>query len=840
MFSFSHANAGSRCVFLLAPFCACMLPTSLEAAKKIRFNRDVRPILSDKCFQCHGPDAAAREADLRLDIRESALAEKAFQPGDPDHSELIARVSHADPDEVMPPPKTHKRVTPEEIETLTQWIEQGAEYEPHWSFIPVRKSRAPGIASPWIQNEIDSFVLARLREQKLKPSPPAGRRTLVRRVSLDLTGLPPTPAEIDAFLADAQPGAYERLVDRLLASPRYGEHIAYQWLDIARYADSDGYESDPLRTMWPWRDWVIESLNANMPYDRFITEQLAGDLLENSTLRQRLASGFNRNHRLNNEGGITPEEWIVEYRCDRAETAATAFLGLTWQCARCHDHKYDPITQVDYYSLYAFFDDIEEKGSASGKNAPPSMDVPALEHFEEYLEVVERIAPMQKELDALSKTPEFKKAHAAWLAEIENDEEARKKLPGGLGSTEFKKWTAATKNLARTHFLQFIHAPPDLQKKFRPLNNRLTQLRRTGAKVMIMEELPEPREAHILERGAWDQPRDPVTANTPAFLPPMAKDLPRNRLGLAMWLTNPENPLTSRVAVNRFWERYFGVGLVETQEDFGLQGESPSHPELLDYLARRFVDSGWDVKALQKFIVMSATYCQDSSASPALAAADPDNRLLARGPRFRLPANVIRDQALYASGLLVEKSGGPPVKPYQPEGLWREIIKGRAEYTQDTGENLYRRSFYTLWRRAVNPPLMSLLDANGRDLCAVSQGRTNTPLQALLLLNDVTFVETARGLATRMLKSKADTEKDRLALGMRLVVGRPATTEEGDVLLTELQTQRERFSRESEKAEQLVTVGESEPDPDIDTIELAAYTAVARVMLNLDETLSKQ
>ena len=818
---------------VLSPFlCRSVL------AAEIDFNRDIRPILSDKCFQCHGPDAEAREADLRLDRQEDALV--TIVPGDPAASELFARIVHDDPDQKMPPPDAAKQLTKREIATLRQWIVDGARFAGHWSFQPIVQPDVPQTPDDnWLRNEIDRFILRRLRAEGLTPSPEADARTLLRRVTLDLTGLPPTPDEYAAFLTNPD---LEAAIDRLMNSPRYGEHMAWRWLDAARYADSDGYESDPLRNMWPWRDWVVEAFNRHMPYDQFVIEQLAGDQLENPSLRQVLATGFNRNHRLNNEGGVDPEEWLVEYVCDRAETTATVFMGLTWQCARCHDHKYDPFTMKDYYQLFDFFRQLPEIGNGRGSNnAPPMIDVSSLEHLEEFAEVRSKLEPLQAELAAASKTDEFKAAHDVWLKSVEADAEARKKLPGDLGKKEVKDWDAKLKAQARDYFLNNVfEGTAELREQMRPLERREAQLRATGSKVMVMQDRTDRRKSFILERGAFDQPRDEVSANTPAFLPAMNDSLPKNRLGLAKWLVDPQHPLTARVAVNRVWERFFGTGLVKTSEDFGSQGEPPSHPQLLDYLARRFIDSGWDLQALQKLILTSATYRQSSTVTPESFAADPDNRLLARGPRYRLSAAVIRDQSLAASGLLVEHLGGAPVKPYQPEGLWKEIIKGRVVYKRDSGEKLYRRSLYTLWRRAVKPPLMSLLDANGRDTCAVDLKRTNTPLQALLLLNDVTFVEHARGLATRMLKPEDASDEDRIRSGVTLVLGRDVSADEVAILTDELRSQRDYFKGHPEAATVFVAVGESKPDDMIDAVELAAMASVARVLLNLDETLTKE
>ncbi|MEM7011903.1 MAG: PSD1 and planctomycete cytochrome C domain-containing protein, partial [Verrucomicrobiota bacterium] len=805
---------------------------------EVDFNRDIRPILSDQCYQCHGPDANSRKAGLRLDIREDAV-KSAIKPGDPNASELILRVEHTDPDERMPPPSIHKRVTPEQAAKLREWIADGAEYAQHWAYEPVKKSPVPDAGGDWARNEIDRFIFQRLKGEGMKPSAAADPRTLLRRLTLDLTGLPPTPEEVAAFVADPN---LEAAVDRLMKSERYGEHMAWRWLDAARYADSDGYESDPLRNMWPWRDWVVESYNRHMPYDQFLIEQLAGDDLQNPDMRQILATGFNRNHRINNEGGIDPAEWLVEYVADRAETTATVFMGLTWQCARCHDHKFDPISQKDYFQLFAFFHQLPEIGNGRGSsNAPPMMDVSALPHLEEFEKLRAELEPLEAELKKVGASPEFKKAQTAWIESLKTDEETRKKLPGNLAKTEIAKWDGKLKEQARVHYLNNLYKPAgELRAKMRPLEKRDAELKRTGSKVMVMGDMDEPRKTHILDRGAFDKPTTEVFRNTPSFLPPKHESLPNNRLGLAQWLVDPGHPLTARVAVNREWERFFGIGLVKTGEDFGSQGELPSHPQLLDFLAAKFVESGWNVQALQKMIVTSATYRQSSVMTPQLLEQDPDNRLLARGPRYRLPAAVIRDQALAASGLFVGDVGGPPVKPYQPAGLWKEIIKGRVEYKRDTGEKLYRRSIYTLWRRAVKPPLMMLLDANGRDTCAVDMKQTNTPLQALLLMNDVTFVEHARGLGSRMIAEGGDSDASKIEHGMMLLLGRAPSKEETAILMSELESQRQLFAADEASTQQLLKIGEFNAGEAFQTTELAAFASVARVMLNMDETLTKE
>ena len=816
-------------------------------ADEISFNRDIRPVLSDKCFACHGPDENHREGGLRLDQQENALAEadsgeRPIVPGNVTASEVFRRIITGDPDERMPPADSSKDLTPEEVALIRHWIEQGAEYQSHWSFLPITKTMPPKTTSNWVINDIDRFVLSRLEREGLKPTSPADRRTLIRRVTLDLTGLPPTPTEVDAFVDDPNPisTAYEKLVDRLLASPRYGEHFASEWMDAARYADSDGYESDPLRNMWPWRDWVVWALNDNMPYDQFIIEQLAGDMLPDATIRQRLATGFNRNHRLNNEGGILPEEWLVEYVADRAETTAVVFMGLTWGCARCHDHKYDPQTQRDYYRMFAFFHNLPEKGSARGStNAAPMMNVPQLSAIEDYESRLAPIAALQAELTELSQSSDVNDAFDQWLEQLDAEQQA--KLPKEIAEVAVAKWNKKQRATARHHFVSTMHSSGvSVQKQLSVLEKQQAKLLKTGANVMVMADMPEPRQTHILIRGAYDQPGQRVSAGTPSWLPPMDEALPKNRLGLARWLVDRRHPLTARVAVNRFWSHYFGVGLVKTQDDFGAQGEPPSHPGLLDHLALQFIDSDWNVKALHKQIVMSATYRQSARASSELFARDPENRLLARGPRFRLSAAVIRDQALAVSGLLVEQPGGPPVKPYQVDGLWREIIKGGPTYQRDAGDKLYRRSLYTLWRRAVKPPLMLLLDANQRDTCQVMQQRTNTPLQALLLMNEITFVEAAHGLAARLIIEGGESQQERVDYGVRLVTSRTPTDEELQILTEELENNMKSYRSNPEAAKQLIAIGESNPPAELDPAELAAYTALSRLLLNLDETVTKQ
>jgi hypothetical protein len=631
------------------------------------------------------------------------------------------------------------------------------------------------------------------------------------------------------------------MVDRLLASKRYGEHMAWWWLDAARYADSDGYESDPLRNMWPWRDWVISAFNENMPYDQFLIEQLAGDMLPQSSMRQKLATGFNRNHRLNNEGGILPEEWIVEYVCDRAETTATVFMGLTWGCARCHDHKFDPITQKDYYRLFAFFNKMDELGSAQGSsNAAPMMQVSALDQLEQFASLEQQFQPLNAQLTARAKADDFNANYQTWLKSVEQQKPDN--LPKALADKPVAEWDAKLKAQAKDFYLKQIdEAGHAIEVQLAPIRKQRDALARTGSKVMIMTDSQSPRETFVLTRGQYDQPAEKVTAGTPDWLPPMDESLPQNRLGLARWLVSPQHPLTARIAVNRFWDRFFAAGLVRTQEDFGSQGQQPSHPQLLDHMAWSFRESGWDVKALIRQILTSSTYKQSSSfANTQAADIDPQNKLLWRAARYRMSASMIRDQALFASGLLTDTIGGAPVKPYQPAGLWKEIVKGSPTYTPDKGEKLYRRSLYTLWRRAVKPPLMMLLDSNERDTCRVSQRRTNTPLQALLLLNDVTFVEAAREVATRVLIEGGDTDADRITCATQLLMARTPTESERQVLSQLVEDYRAQFQRDPEAATSLITIGESEPNPQLSAVELATWTACARLLLNLDEVVTRE
>jgi len=769
----------------MATLWASILQGSLAlGSERVHFSRDVLPILAQNCFTCHGPDAKARKAELRLDQKATALrkSEPVILPGKSSGSELVHRITSQEPDEVMPPPKSGRKLSAHQIEILTRWIDQGAEWGRHWAFEPIVRPVPPGVkATSWARNPLDSFILARLESEGLKASSEAGRATLIRRLSLDLTGLPPTPEEVDAFLADPCDGAYLALVERLLASPAHGERMAMDWLDGARYADTNGYQNDFARTMWPWRDWVIASFNHNQPFDQFVIDQLAGDLIPNATIAQRIATGFNRNNRTVTEAGSIDEEWRVENAVDRAETTATVFLGLTLGCGRCHDHKYDPMTQTEFYQFFGFFNSVNEQGVYTEQrgNVPP-------------------------------------------LVMLAKPEEERR-----LG--DFEIAIAAAK-------VQKAKAQVD------KLTKQQAEYQKGILSVMVMEDSAKPRSTFLLKRGRYDMPDTSrkVDPGVPACLVPLSPGLPRNRLGLARWLASAENPLAARVAVNRIWQHHFGVGLVKTAENFGIQGEPPSHPELLDWLASELIRTGWDTKALHRLIVTSATYRQSSHLTADLAARDPENRLLARGPRYRLSAEVVRDNALCVAGLLVERIGGPPVKPYQPAGLWEELAGGAGEapYIQDKGPALYRRSLYVYRKRTVPNPGLATFDAPSREICQVKRSRTNTPLQALELLNDITYVEAARRLAQLTIARGGQTPGERIAFAFRRAVARGPSAAELAVLRNGLERYLQAFRSDRAPAGQLIHHGESEVDEKTDSAVLGAYTALSGVILNLDETIS--
>ncbi len=1166
-----------------------------KPAKGPNYAREVRPILADNCFTCHGPDEKALKGKLRLDRLESAThpaksGEIAVVPGAPGKSELLKRVTAADPDEVMPPPKTKRKLTAAQIDTLRRWIESGAPYDTHWAFEAPRRPAIPEVRDKkWVRNEIDAFVLARLEQENLKPSPEADKLTLIRRVSLDLTGLPPTPAEVDAFVGDKAPDAYDRLVQRLMRSPRFGEHMARYWMDAARYADSHGFHIDSERGIWKWRDWVVNAFNQNMPFDQFTIEQLAGDLLPNPTVDQKVASGYVRCNMSTGEGGAIEEEYRVKYAFDRVETTGTIWMGLTYVCARCHTHKYDPILQREYYGLYSFFNNLDEPVMDGNKpNPDPFLRVPSAQQSTRLAELKTLLADGQKRIDA--PMPEMDTAQGAWvdqwhqklsagwatltpasgkstltngatlkvqadqavLAEGNNPEsdvfeltfkpepgllaalrletlphesfakksagraddgrfrlseleaeltapavagadgkpapaakpialkftqavadsaeggfeiakaidgkaetgwgvaaaaveqphlalfalgESARVVPGAelkvrlrfeasksrraigqfrlsaaqndtlvqlLNPPKFEPWQVVgpfktqglqhgytnvfdpevtvdlkkaypgvreeirwnaksdladgksnllvqdlhgihgayylyrtlTVPTARTMEITLraddalklwvngklvgqraddrpadgpLHLTVDLAKgenrfllkvvtvqgaayftfapqvedpdsvpaeiaailaatknlstdqqvnvrnyyrrqhsaEFKKLFDDVTRWREENAAVdgaipttLVAKEMKESRDTFMLQRGEYDKKGDKVGPGVPSILSPFPAGAPTNRLGLAQWLVNPDHPLTARVIVNRYWQQAFGVGIVKTSDDFGIQGEPPSHRQLLDWLATEFVRSGWDVRRLLGLIVSSATYRQTSKGSSELHARDPENRLLARGPRFRMDGEVVRDAALFVGGLLVEKQGGRSVKPYEPGGLWEAVsFNNSQKYVQDKGEGNYRRSLYTYWKRQSPPPNMLLFDAPTREYCVVRRPRTNTPLQALVLLNDPQFVEAARGLGHRMLAEGGNTTKKRLTYGFRLATGRAPAGDEIRVLAQLLETQVSEFQRDPDAAAKLLNVGEFKATEN--SVELAAWTTVASTILNLDESVTK-
>ena len=836
---------------------------ALRATESIDFNRQILPILSDACFNCHGPDASTREAKLRLDQREGLFRTRndvtVVAPGHPEKSELFFRISSKEEDEVMPPRKASRQLKPAEIELLKNWIAAGAPWGTHWALTPPAKPTPPAVAP----HPIDAFVRARLAKEKLSPAPAADPAALLRRLSLDLYGVPPTAAELDAFLADKAPGAYERAVDRLLASPRYGERWAWDWLDLARYADTNGFQGDPERTMWPWRDWVVNALNANMPYDQFTLEQLAGDLLPEATRDQKLASGFHRNNMFNGEGGRIAEETRVENVFDRVETTATVWMGLTFTCARCHDHKFDPIKQTDYFALYDIFNQMSETGSASGGGGRSGAIVPVLDlstpaEAEAVRKAQAGIDAIAKEIEAFEVT-KFPRPEGKPMI----DSPAAQRLPGNLPATHARP--AVNRRdlnglLEALPFFRDTEPDPDyvklLQKHIAAIRAR-DRASNNITKVMIMDELPKKRDTFVLNRGNYESKTDvkvlgalPEIFRVAASTSEPTKDRslaltatdenpPRlNRLDLAKWLISQGNPLGARTAVNRAWQAFFGTGIVKTAEDFGVQSEAPSHPELLDWLATEFVASGWDMKKLHRTIVTSATYRQSSRVTPALHERDPENRLLARGPRHRMPSWMLRDQALAAAGLLNETMGGPSVRPYQPAGIWEEATFGKKSYQQDHGDALYRRSLYVFWRRIVGPT--SFFDAGARQVCTVKVSRTNTPLHALVTLNDPAFVEAARVMAQRALTGAARTDSDRLDAVFRAATSRLPSAKEKTVLLTRLAKLRAQFGESPTEAHQLAGAGEFERLESVPVIEHAAWTALCSLILNLDETLSTE
>ncbi len=742
---------------------------------KVNFTRDVRPILAAKCWNCHGPDANTREGNLRLDQREDAAHVLAAKQDST--ATLVERITSEDSDEIMPPADSKKPLTKKDILVLKQWVSQGAEFEGHWAFQTPQRPEIPFVDSSFLAaNEIDHFIIDRLKKSNLAPSPVASKETLIRRLSLDLTGIPPTVDEVDEFIADPSEEAYENLVDRLFASSRYGEHMAVPWLDASRYADTDGYQNDRYRYMHVWRDWVIMAFNENKPYDQFIVEQIAGDMLPKATLKQQIATGFSRNHRINSEDGSIPAEWHVENVADRIDTLGTAVLGLTISCARCHDHKYDPISAKEYYQLFAYFNNVPEWGiGPNNGNSPPFIEVP-------------------------------------------------------------KSWP----NLSDDENVAALPAPVKLRKAREKQDGNGLRRPQAGQKntVMVMHEMKTPRKTYLLRRGQFDTP-DKSELLKPAVPDALNHigETPTNRLELAKWLVHPDHPLTARVAVNRIWQQFFGMGIVKTSENLGLQGDLPSHPELLDWLSIELVANGWDIKALQKKILMSSTYRQQSRTTAELDAIDPENRLLARGPRFRMHPFMLRDSMLSSSGLLVEKIGGVPAKPYMPPKIWRAISNNR--YEQDKGEQLYRRSVYTFWRRTIPPPTMVNFNSAEREVCVVRKDRTNTPLQALTQMNNITFVEASRFLAERMLKH-SDNDALAIKFGFQQLLARHSTPQELALIQTAYDSFHAKFEQDQQAALQLLGVGEKARDPSLTPSRHAAMTMTASLLMNLDEAITKE
>lgn len=781
-----------------------LLTPRVHASEPVQFNEEVRPILSNNCFHCHGPDEEDRQADVRLDVS-----------GGVDLEELVARITSNDPDLKMPPPESHKHLKAKQIELLKRWVEQGAAYEEHWAFVPpaIREVPLTG-ATAWSDQPLDRFVLAKIETKGQRPNVQASKRTLIRRLTFDLIGLPPTLTEIEAFLADDSEAAYERVVDRLLASPHYGEHMTRFWLDLVRFADTNGLHHDHYREMTPYRDWVIRAFNENLPLDDFIKYQVAGDLYETPTLDQQIASGFNRLHLIIDRGTALPAESFNRNVVDRVSAVGTAFLGLTLQCAVCHDHKYDPITQKDFYQLYAFFNNFAgepETGFRKGTDFYRGLQPP-------YLEL-----PSAEQKQQLEK----------FNAEI-------KRLESQLARSKKQQLQTSLPDQPKNETAD----PEALTKQLESLKASRDQLRKQIPATLVMKERAEPRPAHVLIRGVYDQFGEQVERDTPSFLPPMQeKEGLRTRKDFAEWLVEPDHPLTARVAVNRFWQQLFGVGLVKTSEDFGAQGQVPSHPKLLDFLAVKFVESGWDVKALMRRMVLSQTYRQSSQASRESYVNDPENRLLARGSRFRLDAEVIRDQVLSVTGLLNDDLYGKSVKPPQPDGLWEVVTMPSSypkKYDPDSGNRIYRRSVYTFWKRSIPPPQMSIFDAPTRESCIARRERTNTPLQALLLMNESQFFAAASYYAQQLLGREELADRERISLALESITSQPPSPATLDRMMVALKDFRQFYATDEQAARELVAscarnldrVSLSSDQPS----ELAAWTMVIHSILNLDQT----
>ncbi len=840
--------------FVLSSF--TLIPTFAVLAE-VSYNQDVRPILAENCFYCHGQDPNKRKADLRLDVREAAVEFGAFVPGKPEESELVARLFSHEPDELMPPAKSNRKLTEEQKALLKQWIAEGANYEKHWTFTAPVKAPLPEVKQTgWVRNEIDRFVLAKLEAKKIQPSPEADNATLIRRLSLDLIGLPPSPADVDAFVADTAPDAYDKLVERLLKSEHYGERMALPWLDAARYADSNGFQQDGDTFQWVWRDWVVKALNADMPYSQFSIEQLAGDLLPNASQEQMIATAFNRNHLLNGEGGAIPEEQRFNILFDRVDTTSTTWLGLTMACAQCHDHKYDPMTQRDYYSLMSIFNQVSEDGRAGGGGGAKRVAAPFLEMLtEENKREMAEIEAKRAKVEAEGQVKVKKDlAFAAWEAAVTPETKAgRLDRPLRPNITTLLRIPAEKRTEAQKNELQKslraafesdvwpkIAVTDAPSKQAEDLKTQLTTFKNERIpRIMIMRD-DKPRDTFILDRGEYLKPKEKVFGTTPAFLPPATKGSPQNRLGFAQWLFQPDHPLTARVQVNRMWQTLFGTGLVKTVEDLGVQSEVPVHGTLLDWLAVEFRERGWSMKHLHRLIVTSATYRQSSKVSRELVQMDPENRLLARGARVRMPSMILRDVALGASGLLDDRVGGAPVYPYQPDQIWESLaITKERDFTYPTssGKDLYRRSLYTFWRRTVGPA--NMFDAANRQVCKVRQNITNTPLHALTTLNDPTWAEAARVLAARSMEAAKNTD-ERLSYAFRRVLGRSLADRDRALLGKAFDKQLAIYQADPAAAAEVVAIGSAPKNEKLNPVEHAAFTAVCLILLNLDEALTRE
>jgi len=804
--------------------------------KPVDYLREVRPILASKCFQCHGPDDKVRKAGLRLDIGEEAVKElksgnHAIVPGDLAKSTLVQRITAKEENEVMPPVKFNKKLEPREVDILQRWVKEGGKYAAHWSLVKATAPKLPEVKDKtWAKNPIDVFILARLESEGLKPTAAADRYTLARRLALDLTGLPPTPEMVDAFVSDKAPNAYEKYVDRLLAMPAYGERWASMWLDLARYADSQGFANDPDRSIWPYRDWVIQAFNDNMPFDRFTIEQLAGDLLEKPTKSQLVATGFHRNTLTNTEGGTQPEEFRSAAVVDRVNTTTQVWLGLTMACAQCHSHKYDPLTQKEYYQLYAIFNNCEDRNSGDDF---PTIVIGSPEQEKQLEEAKTKLADAQKRFQA--ETTKVDMALVGWEKSVKKD--AQPKDVQDILAIAADKRTKQQKDRLLVHHRSLSAEWMKLDKEVKDLTAKLNAIKLPTSPV-LKEGKPRPTNIHI--RGNYLEKGDLVSVGLPAILPAPPKGEPLNRLTFARWLMSTENPLTARVAVNRWWEELFGIGIVETSEDFGIQGEVPSHPELLDWLASEYVKMGWDTKKFLKMLVMSSTYQQGSQVSEDLAKRDPFNRLLARGPRVRLSAESIRDQALFASGLLSSKMFGPPVQPPRPSFGLSAAFGGSLDWTTSTGEDKYRRGIYTRVRRNSPYPSATTFDAPERTYCNIRRIRTNTPLQALVTLNDPVYVETAQALARRVVGSSNKTTSDRMTYAFRLVLSRPPQEREVKRLTELYEAALAKYKADPAKAMAIATKPLGPAPKEMDVNELAAWTVIGNVLFNLDETLSRR